>query len=175
MPLLIKKLPTDADIRRMFDAVPQLEKYKVADQVVRAGSKPILVRFKQLIPRSKASDTERRSAKQKAAADWVTPLWKTPRQLIKKGYSRNKGGAVAIVGPQFVGRFGASQKIYLIAEHKTSTRRVFLWGKQPVTIPKIKQRLRNLIVQAFDETKSLQLSAMRSKLKTLLDQVWKRG
>lgn len=172
MALKVNKLPTDADIRRMFDAVPILERYKVADQVVRAGSKPIMTRARQLVPRSKPADTAKRSAKQRNSADWDTPLWKTVKQVVRTKSSKNKGGAVAIVGPENV---QAGSKIYLIAEHKTRTRRRVLWGKEPVTIAKVVLRMRNLITQAFDETKSMQLSAMRAKLKTVLDEVWKRG
>ena len=163
------KLPTDAEISRMFDAVPMLERYSVGDKVVRAGARRITTRARQLIPRSKKSDTDKRSKKQRAQADWETPLWKTVKLVVGKG---NKGGAVAVTGPEYTGKTGAGQKIYLIAEHKQKGRRMFFWGKDG---GRTKVKIRNVMVQAADEAKPQSLSAMKSKLKQVMDEVWKRG
>lgn len=163
------KLPSDAELKRMFDAVPALDRYKVADQVVRAGAKPITNRARQLIPRSKKSDTDKRSRKQRAQADWETPLWKTVKLVVRKG---QQGSAVAVTGPEYTGKTGAGQKIYLVAEHKQKGRRMFFWGKDG---GRTKIKIRNVMVQAADESRSQSLSAMKDKLKTLMDGVWKRG
>lgn len=178
--LKILKGPTDADLQRMFSGVPTLERFRVGDQVVRAGAKPITNRFRQLVPRSKASDTDKRSKDQKKKADWNAPLWKTVKVVVRKGNSSNRGGAIAVIGPEFV---TAASKIYLIAEHTTNTRRVVLWGrKQPdatkqrvrwQTAGQLVNRLRNLAVQAFDETNSQQASAMKAKLKNVMDNIYR--
>lgn len=161
------QLPTDAELGRMFDAVPALERHQVGDKVVRAGAKPITKRAQSLIPRSKAADTDKRSKEQKAAADWTKPLWKTVKLAVRK---YGNGGALAVTGPEYTGKTGAGQKIYLIAEHKQKGRRMFFWGKDG---GRTKIKIRNVIVQAADESRPESLTAMKAKLKTLMDQVWR--
>ena len=163
------RLPTDAELGRMFDAVPVLERHRVSDQVVRAGAKPITKRAQSLIPRSKKEDTDKRSKKQRAAADWAKPLWRTVKLVVRKGA---KAGAVAVTGPEYTGKTGAGQKIYLIAEHKQKGRRMFFWGKDG---GRTKITIRNVRVQAADEARGESLSEMKAKLTTLMDEVWKRG
>lgn len=172
MALNIKKMPTDAEIRRMFDAVPILERYKVADQVVRAGSKPIMTRARQIVPEQIG---KRELTSEEQDAGFGKPLKTTIKQVVRTGSSRNKGGGVAVVGPEHTGPNGAGGKAYLLAEHKTNTRRRVLWGKEPVTLSKFAVKIRNFMNQAFDETKSQQLSAMSAKLRKVMEDIWKRG
>jgi hypothetical protein len=168
------QLPSDADMKRMFDAVPALERYRVADQVVAAGARPITRRARQLMPRSKASDRakwskERREGKGRWAGLDKTALWKTVKLVVRKG---ERGGAVAVTGPEFTGSGGAGQKVYLVAEHKQRGRRMIFWGRDG---GRTKLKVRNVMVQAAGETKGEQLTAMKAKLTTLMDQVWKHG
>ncbi len=163
------QLPTDAELSKMFDAVPALERHNVGDKVVRAGAKPISKRAQALIPRSKKEDTDKRSKKQRAQADWASPLWKTVKLVVRKF---SAGGAVAVTGPEYTGKTGAGQKIYLIAEHKKKGRRMFFWGKDG---GRTKVKIRNVMVQAADEARSESLAAMKTKLKQAMDEVWKRG
>lgn len=166
--MLTTKLPTDAELRKMFDAVPALEKHRVADATVRAGIKPVTTRARMLIPRSKASDRAKRSAKQKRENPGLdSPLWKTVKHVVRKG---ERAGAVAVSGPEFTGSGGVGQKIYLIAEHKKKGRRVFYWGRD-AGITRIK--IRNVMVQAAEETRPEQLAAMKAMLKRKLDEVWR--
>lgn len=165
------KLPSDAELKAMFDAVPILERHQVADKTVRAGSTPIVRRARQLAPRGDRTGTSaKRAAKQAAEADWSTPLWKTVGRVIRK-YSAN---AFAVVGP----RHPQGRKAYFNTSPKGRRRK--LWGKNPsvfsgANLSAIAPQIRNWIVQAFDETKPRQLAAMKAKLKTLMDEVWKRG
>lgn len=155
------QLPTDAEINRMFDAVPILERYAVMNQTITAGAKPIVTRARQLAPRSKPEDRAKRSKKQQAAADWEFPLWKTIKVVYRK-YSRTQ---VAVVGPEWP----KGNKAYF--NTSPNGRRQVLWGRVTgAIIPQI----RNWIVQAFDETRPQQLDAMKKKLRLLLDQIWKR-
>src|SRR5690606_34699614 len=95
--LLTDKLPTDAEIRKMFDAVPALEKHKVADSVVRAGIKPITARARMLVPRSKASDRAKRSKKQRRENPGLdSPLWKTITDVVRTHGGYGHTSAVAI-------------------------------------------------------------------------------
>lgn len=155
-------LPTDAEIERMFAAVPQLQRHGVADKATRAGAKPIVKRARQLAPRSSQTGTDKkRSKSQRQSADWGIPLWKTIKQVVRK-YSN--GGATAVVGPEWP----EGNKAYFNTSPKG--RRKFLWGRDT---GEIAPQVRNWIVQAFDETRTEQLAAMKRKLKTLMDEVWR--
>jgi hypothetical protein len=154
-------LPSDAELKRMFDAVPVLERYSVSDKVVRAGAKHIVNRARQLAPRSTQVDREKRSKSQRASADWNYPLWKTIKLVVRK-YARAAG--VGVVGPEWP----KGNKAYFNTSPRG--RQQVLWGKRTGrTIPQI----RNWIVQAFDETKQKQLASMKSKLKELMDDIWR--
>lgn len=166
--LITNRLPSDAEIRKMFDAIPALEKHKVADQVVRAGIRPITTRARALIPRSKASDRAKRSKKQRASNPGLdSPLWKTIKHVVR---TSDNAGAVAVSGAEWTGKTGAGQKIYLIAEHKQKGRRMFFWGKDG---GRTKIKIRNVMVQAAEETRAAQLSAMKAKLRSKMDEVWR--
>jgi hypothetical protein len=156
-------LPSDADMKRMFDAVPILTRHKVSDQTVRAGCKPIVTKARQLAPRGdKTGTSEKRSKAQQAKANWNVPLWKTIALVVRK-YSANAAG---IVGP----KWPDGNKAYF--NTSPSGRKQVLWGKVTgVTVPQV----RNWIVKAFDETKPQQLSAMKKKLTQLMDGIWKSG
>lgn len=167
MGMTTMNLPSDADLRKMFDAVPKLEKHQVADQVVRAGIRPITARARQLVPRSKASDRAKRSKKQRRENPGLdSPLWKTIKHVVRTG--RN-AAAVAISGAEHTGVKGPGQKIYLIAEHKQNGRKVFYWGADAF---QVKLKIRNVMVQAAEETRPAQLAAMKAKLRERLDKVW---
>lgn len=167
MAMVIGRLPTDAEIHKMFDAVPSLEKHKVADTVVRAGIRPITKRARMLIPRSKASDRAKRSDSQRRDHPGLDdPLWKTIKHVVRK---YPNASAVAVSGAEYTGEGGPGQKIYLIAEHKQKGRRVFYWGRD-ASLTRLK--IRNVMVQAADETRAEQLAAMKAKLRQKMDEVW---
>lgn len=150
-------LPTDADLERMFNMVPKLERFKVTDQVVKAGTAPIVKRARELAPRQKGKN--KRSKSQRAKADWDYPLWKTIKRVIRKYNSRY---GIGIVGPEWP----KGNKAYFNTSPKG--RREVLWGKPT---GRTVAQIRNWIVQAFDETKPAQLSAMKAKLTELMDKV----
>lgn len=152
------KLPTDAELTKMFDMTPKLERFKVEDQVVRAGIAPIVKRAQQLAPRGNDIDRKKRSKSQRAKADWDYPLWKTIKHVIRK-YQRYTAG---VVGPEWP----KGNKAYF--NTSPNGRRVYYWGKPA---GRVAQTVRNWIVQAFDETKSAQLTAMKAKLTVLMDKV----
>ena len=154
-------LPTDAELDRMFDMVPKLERYKVGDEVIKAGTAPIVKRARELAPRSSKTGTaKKRSRKQINAANWNIPLWKTIKRVVRK-YQK---GTLGVVGPEWP----SGNKAYFNTSPKG--RRQVLWGK---ATGKIVAQIRNWIVQAFDETKAEQLAAMKSKLKEKVDQMMK--
>lgn len=154
-------LPSDAELAAMFDMVPKLNRYQVGDKVTRAAGKIVLDRVKQLTPRSANTGTaKKRSGTQRSGADWAPPLWKGMSMAVRK-YATSTW---AWVGP----RWRDGQKIYFIAEWKKQTRRQVLWGK---VTGKVVRKMRNFVVQAFDETKSQQLAAMKATLTTEIDKV----
>lgn len=152
-------LPTDAELERLLNLVPKLEKFKVLDQTIAAGIAPIVKRAKELTPRGNPQDRAKRSRSQKSKADWDYPLWKTIKRVIRKYQSRY---GVGIVGPEWP----KGNKAYFFTSPKG--RRQVLWGKPT---GRTLQAVRNWIVQAADETRPAQLSAMKAKLTTLLDRV----
>lgn len=155
-----KNMPTDAELDKMFNAVPILEQYRVTDQVLNAGSHPIVKRARQLAPRSSKADRDKRSKTQRESADWNYPLWKTIKRVVRK-YQRARG--IAVVGPEWP----RGNKAYF--NTSPSGRRQVLWGHRTGrTIAQV----RNWIVQAFDETKREQLAAMKAKLKEKMREIW---
>ena len=155
------QLPTDADLERMFNMVPKLERFQVGDQVVRAGTQPIVKRAQALAPRSANTGTsKKRSKSQREKADWDYPLWKTIKRVIRK-YQRYTNG---VVGPEWP----KGNKAYFNTSPKG--RKVFYWGKNA---NKTAAQVRNWIVQAFDETRAQQLAAMKAKLTELMDKVFR--
>lgn len=153
-------LPTDAELTRMFDMAPKLEKYRVVDQAVQAASAPVVKRARELAPRSAVTGSaKKRSKSQRDKADWNYPLWKTIKRVIRK-YSNRYG--LAIVGPEWP----KGNKAYF--NTSPNGRREVLWGKPT---GRVVQAIRNFIVQAFDETKPEQLDAMKKSLQKTTDQV----
>lgn len=153
-------MPTDGEIAKMFDAVPILERYKVGDKVVREGGKIVLARARQLVPRGTQEDREKRSQSQRAQADWGFPLWKTMRMVLRR-YAAN---AVAVIGPSWP----KGNKAYF---NSPRGRREVLWGRVSGRV----RQYRNWIVQAFDETRPQQLTAMKARLTQLMREIWTRG
>lgn len=165
------KFPTDAELAKMFDAVPKLNRYEVGDKVVTAGARPITNRARQLMPRSKASDRDKWSkARKSVLSRWSglnSPLWKTVKMVVRKG---KNASAIAVTGPEFTGTGGAGQKIYLVAQHKQRGRRMIFWGRDG---GRTKLKVRNVMIQAADEVRAQSLSAMKAKITTLMDQMWR--
>jgi len=148
---------TNAEIAQMFGTIEVFRQYQVGDRVVTAGSSVVLKRAKELAPRDEDGHGKKRSAKQKAKANWNIPLHTTIRRKVK----RTDTGAYAIIGPAHP----TGNKAQFDSPEKG--RAVFYWGKDQGRI----RQVRNWIVQAADETRSEQLSAMQAKLKEAMDEV----
>lgn len=171
-------MPSDPQLDKMFDAVPKLERYKVFDQTMTAGARPVVARARALTPRNRTPN--KRSKNQRAGTtkagdkiDWDYPTWKTIGRVIRK-YAGRYG--MAIIGPSWP----KGNKAYFNTSPKGNKGN--LWGSpgkrymrrgKEYTAPPNRPRaqIRNWIVQAFDETQGQQLSAMKAKLQTLTDQM----
>lgn len=157
------QLPSDAELSAMFDAVPILERAEVSFHVLRAGATPIVKRARQLAPRSTAEMRAKRSKSQKKQADWDYPLWKTINLVVRGG---RRAAGIAVIGPEWP----KGNKAYFNTSPKG--REQYFWGRfSGRRVPQI----RNWIVQAFDETKAQQLMAMKLKIRTLMDKIWKKN
>ena len=156
-------LPNDAEIKRMFDAIPKLEHYDVTAKAVRAGAKPIVKRARRLAPRSTPASRAKRSASQRKNADWDYPLWKTIAQVVRKP---RRSASYSVVGP----KWPKGNKAYF--NTGPGGREQVLWGKRT---GKIIPQIRNWIVQAYAETKTQQATQIKIQLRKLMDQMWKRG
>lgn len=153
-------MPTDAELKKMFDAIPILDRHRVHDRVLTAGAKPVVTRARQLTPRGNGEDRNKRSQSQKASANWDIPLHTTIARVIRK-YSKF---GMAIIGP----KWPDGNKAYFNTSPKGRTQ--WFWGKPTGrTVPMVS----NWIKQAFDETRPQQLAAMKAKLRQVMDEIWK--
>lgn len=155
----INNWPTDQALEQLVASPMLLDSKQGLFEAVAAAADVVVKRARELTPRSKKSDTDRRSAKQKAAANWDYPLWKSIDR-VNREYRR--GRTIAVVGP----RWPEGNKVYVFTS--SNGRRVFYWGKNA---NKTKAAVRNWIVQAFDETRDEQLAAMKGKLQQAIDKV----
>lgn len=154
-------MPTDRELSKMFDAVPQLRRHDVMNATLRSGSKVVVDRAKKEAPRSKERDVARRSVDQRTKYNWDSPpLWKTIARVIRK--SSHSG--LAVIGP----KFPDGNKAYF-NQPRSGKRRHVLWG---VDTGRVYVVTRNWLAFAFDQTRSQQLSAMKSTLKKKIDEMW---
>lgn len=151
--------PSDAELQQLFATVPKLNHYKVLDRAVDAATGPVVKRARQLAPNSsKTGTSKKRSKNQLEKADWNYPLWKTIKRVIRE-YAVN---AVGVIGPEWP----KGNKAYFNTSPKG--RKQVLWGKPT---GKTAVQVRNWIAQAFDETKTQQLEAMKASVRKSLEQV----
>lgn len=153
-------LPNDREIAAMFDAVPLLKKHEVMSATTKAGAKVIVSKAKQIAPRGTQADRDKRSKKQRASANWNIRLHTTVAMVTRGRYTRS----FSIVGP----RHPDGNKAYLNSP-KSGSRRHVLWGNR--TRVRQKKATRNWMMQAFDESRSQQLSAMKSALTKKVDEM----
>lgn len=151
----------NSGIMKKLEAVPGLKRWGVTAAAVEAGAGPIVKRARQLAPRGNQADRDKRSARQRGAADWDYPLWKTIIQVVRK-YGANRG--LAVVGPEHP----KGNKAYF--DTSPSGRKVWYWGRDS---GQTKAQIRNWIVKAFDETRPQQLRAMEVSIKRSMDKIWK--
>jgi hypothetical protein len=149
------QLPTDADLRKLFDAVPQLRRYQVMPATTRAGGQVVVKRAKQLAPRSTPADRKKRSKKQRAEANWDGKPLHRSVAMVTRNYER---ASVSVVGP----KHPDGNKAWFNSP-KSGHRLHVLWGKAGGRRTKL--AIRNWIVRAFDETRPQQLEAMKLALK----------
>lgn len=125
------------------------------DRAVQAPCNIVAKRARQLAPDSRKTGTKnKQSAKTKGK--WPVRLKTTIRSKV----IRYPNGAWGIVGP----KSPEGNSAHFMQE---KPRRHVLWGK--ATLIKQYRIERNWITQAFDETKSEQLSAMEASLKRDID------
>ena len=159
------KLPSDAELDRLFASAPTLERYKVQDKAVRAAAKPVVERAKQLAPRSSQTGTsKKRSKSQRSTADWSIVLATTLTAVIR----RFDTGAYAIVGPSWP----KGSKVHFNSAHIKGSRREMLWGKPS---GREYRQVDNWLKRAGDETVYRQREAMKASIKKSLDEMMPRG
>lgn len=162
---LTVKMPSDAELDRLFATAPVLERYKVQDKAVRAAAKPVVNRAKQLAPRSSVTGTaKKRSKKQSGQADWSIVLATTIKAVVRKFST----GAYAKVGPDFP----KGAKVHFNSAHVKGFRRAVLWGKATMVKP---YRQDDWLKRAGDETVAMQREAMKASIKKSLDEMMPRG
>jgi len=145
--------PRDAELNRLIDVVGAMDRYKAADKVCKAMAQPVLVRARQLVPRSAATGSTQGWSKKYAHRKGEMPLWRALRLIVRKGSKL----AYALVGPMW--REGS--KAYFNLAYKKGSREVVYWGRRQGRSVKA---LRNWMLQASDETKPQQIAAAKAEL-----------
>lgn len=162
------QLPNDAELDKMFNMVPKLERYKVLDKATGEASKIVVKRARDLTPRSSQTGSKKKWSKKMTQSKddggqnrslSEVPLWKTIKKVFRK-YQNRYG--LAVIGPEW----NAGNKAYFFTSPKG--RKEVRWG---VVTGRVRSQVRNWIVQAFDETKGQQLDAMKESIKSTVDQV----
>ncbi len=154
------QFPKDAELQKMFGDVNALQRFKVMDRAARAGAKVVVQKAKTLAPRSTEKDRRKRSAKQRASADWDSvPLNKTISYVVRQ-YDT---AGFAAIGPTWP----HGNKAYF-NQPKTRSRKHILWG---VDRQRTYIATRNWMVEAFDTSKDAVLSAMKDAVRKAIDEV----
>jgi hypothetical protein len=151
----------DAEVIALLERLPKLivASGGPLDRAVTKASQVVAKRARQLAPDSKknARSNPRDKQSKKSKQIWGSKLKTTIRYKI----IRYDTGTWAVVGP----RSPDGNASHFMQE---KPRRHVLWGK---TTAVSRFRIeRNWITRAFDETKSEQLAAIRSSLKTDIDE-----
>lgn len=171
--------PTDAELNRMFDAIPKLEKFGVLDKAIRPAAKIVAKRAGQLAPPEKPrseKEKNKRSISQRSEANWNIPLRSTIGLVVRK-YQNRYG--MAVIGP----KWPQGNKAYFNTSPKGN--KGHLWGYAGQSYPrrdgkvhiaaaaKPRAQIRDWIVQAFDETRPQQLASIKEELTKLTNQMMK--
>lgn len=158
------ELPSDADMKRMFDAVPKFAKHDTLAEAVAGAAMVVRAEARRRAPRSRPEDRRKRSKSQRASANWEgVPLNATVDFAIRQ----YKNAAFGVVGP----KHPHGNKAYF-NQPRSRSRKHILWGRN---VGRIYTATRNWIVEAFDTTKSQQLDKMKAVLKKKLDEMWLHG
>ena len=127
-----------------LEKLPITLQNKYFDKALSAAGKPITSRAKQLAPVGNDADRDKRSAKQKAAADWNTRLQTTITQKVVK----QALGGMVIVGPKWP-KGNKAHFDWGIRSFGKGRPQVF-WGRPSGTV---KRHARHWLKQAGDEGK----------------------
>lgn len=156
------KLPTDAELNRIFADIKTLHKYGVMDKSTRAGAKVVQGRARELMPASSPEDRFKRW--KDGQRDTSREGEKSLKMTITQRVDKLDWGASAIIGP----KYPDGQKIYLMMEHKEESRDVIAWDKGYAESI-LKER--NKLTQAYEEKKAEALSAVKKEAQKQLSQL----
>ena len=109
----------DAELHKLFKKVDKLMRFKVADDAVRAGAKPILAVMKPIAPDSRKTNSRAKQSEKTRNKWYSKPLHTTLKFVVRKYYN----GAKAIVGPDYFG--GGGHGNLFSKNHK----RTVYWGR----------------------------------------------
>ena len=154
-------LPSDAEIKRMFDAVPLLRKHDVSGAVVREGAKAIAKQAKIEAPRSNPADTRKQSKSHRDKWGVAVKLHTTIGYVVRKG---KRGMSYAIIGP----KFPDGNKAYLNQPRERS-RKHMLWGHDR---GRTYVARRNWILVAAERSRGSQIAGITKVMKQKMSEMW---
>jgi ribosomal protein L18 len=151
----------DAEVIALLDKLPKLLVLSggPADRAMKAATTVLQDRAIAIAPDSRSTGSRKKQSK-KSKAIWKGKL----NQKIRKKLIRHQSGVYGLVGPK-------SPEGNMANFVSGKQRRLVLWGKSTRVV--VYRYQRNWMLQAFDESRDQQLTAMRRTLKTELDQQWR--
>lgn len=153
----------DATVIALLDKLPKLlvSAGGPADRAMKAATTVLQQRAVAVAPDSRRTGSRKRQSK-KSKAIWTGKL----NQKIRKKIIRFNTGVFGLVGPK-------SPEGNMANFVSGKQRKLVLWGKKTRSTPYRYQR--NWMLQAFDESRSGQLAAMRSVLIMEINQNMRSG
>lgn len=155
------RLPSDRQLKEMFDAVPMLRRHDVMNAATRAAADVVVKAARKEAPRSKPEDMRRQSRNTRARFQTGrTPLWKTVKRVVRRGNT----SSLAVIGPEY-----PDGNIAYFNQPRAGQRRHVFWGNDKGRMYIVR---RNWLAIAFDLSKPTQLNKMKQVIRQKLDEMW---
>lgn len=152
--------PSDAEIKKMFDAVPQLRRHDVMNAATRAAADVVVKAARKEAPRSKPEHIRAQSKSIRARFGGRKPLWKTVKRVIRRGNT----SSLAVIGPEY-----PEGNIAYFNQPREGQRRHVFWGRDTGRMYIVR---RNWLAVAFDGSRASQLASMKRVLRQKLQEMW---
>ena len=138
-----------AALNKELEKLPGLMQAASFGKGLRPAARVVQKRVKELTPRSKKTDRDKRSAKEKLRRANDKPLWKTTKIKLWRGSAGFGVGMVGFTWPD--GNIG-----HVVIESKNTLSRHVLWGNMTMVE---RRRKKDVLKRAFDESKKAAAAA----------------
>lgn len=132
----------DAEVQKLFQSLDKLVRFKVADDAMRAASKPMQKRIRELSPDSRKTGSRAKQS-QKTKVKWQNSA--SLKTVIKTVVRKHPKGAKAFVGPSYSD--GGGHGNFFSKDHK----RAKYWGRDPILSARRVRIVNRFVKRAADE------------------------